>query len=199
MAATPTLHMQNIYIVRGTEQAGPFTEAEIRAQLASGALTGESMVWWDGLPEWTPISRTPLAAAPSVPVAPAAPAVAPAPVVGIAPGAPQTSVLAIISLVIGILALPAIICWPISVALALAAIITGNIALVQHGKNPTPSGKGLAIAGLICGYLSIVIIIACTVVFLALGAQMKDLFVTIQSQLNAAAAAQATNNAPANQ
>ena len=28
-----------------------FGYIEIRAQLASGALTGDSMVWWDGLPE----------------------------------------------------------------------------------------------------------------------------------------------------
>ncbi|HEX4141553.1 MAG TPA: DUF4190 domain-containing protein [Candidatus Methylacidiphilales bacterium] len=192
--------MDNIYVVRGSEQAGPFTESDIRAQLASGTLTGDSMVWWDGLPEWTPLSRTPLGAAPAAPApapvvtAPMAPApiqAAPAAAVMPAPGASRMSVLAIVSLITGILGLPLMLCWIIGLPLQLCAIITGHIAMAQIGKDPTQSGKGMALGGLICGYLGVVLLIVLFVIALAFGNHVKEIFETIQSQLNAA-----TNNAP---
>lgn len=70
---------------------------------------------------------------------PAAPAYAPAPA---APGAPW-NVLSIISLVTSIL-------W-----ISLVGIITGHIALSQI-KRTGEQGRGLAIAGLIIGYVGIV-------------------------------------------
>jgi hypothetical protein len=194
--------MDNIYIVRGTEQAGPFTESDIRAQLASGALTGDSMVWWDGLPEWTPISRTPLGSPAAV--APAAAAVsAPAPVApagdvtATIPATAKISNLAIISLVTGILAIPMMFCYGLGLALGLVAIITGHIARGQLKRNPAEGGTGFALAGVICGYCSValtVLGIIAICVLIALGNQVKTVFSTIQSQLNAAAM---TNNAPA--
>ncbi len=188
--------MNNIYVVRGTEQAGPFTDAEIRAQLASGELTGDSMVWWDGLPEWTALSKTPLAS-PPVGIAPAAPipAPAPGPIAAPAPAefgarTPKTSVLAIVSLVTGIAGFPTILCWPVALMLDLAAIITGHIARSQIRKDPSQSGKGMALAGLICGYFGIFLVVAVVIisVLIALGAQTKSVFETIQSQM--------TNSAP---
>jgi hypothetical protein len=196
--------MNNIYIVRGTEQAGPFTESDIRAKLASGELTGDTMVWWDGLPEWTPLSKTPLmlAAAPAPVSAPATSGAVPAPapiapigdVTTTAPVAAKTSVLAIVSLVTGILGLPMLICSFFALPFQIAAIICGHIALVQIGREPQQTGKGMAIAGLVCGYLGIILIIVSIVALVVLGNQVKDVFATIQSQLNAAAM---TNNAPA--
>ncbi len=203
--------MDNIYIVRGTEQAGPFTESEIRAQLASGTLSSDTLVWWDGLPEWTALSNTPLATvatpapapAPSVGAIPAP--ISPAPVAaasvsefapaGPIPGAAKSSALPIVSLVTGILGLPLILCWFIGLPCQIAAIVTGHIALGQIKKDPALGGKGMALGGLICGYLGIVLLAVLLTIGLMFGSHLKDLMETIQSQQAAAAAA---HNAPAN-
>jgi len=187
--------MENIYVVRGTEQAGPFTESDIRAQLAAGTITGDSLIWWDGLPEWTALSKTPLGAAPSVNVAAPAPAAvpAPAPTAAVAaPGATKTSTLAIVSLVLGILGLPMLLCWIIGLPLQIAAIITGHLAVNGIKKDPSTTGKGIALGGLVCGYLGIVLLVLLFVFAIAFGSHLKDILQTIQSQ-----AAAATNNAPA--
>ena len=201
--------MDNIYIVRGTEQAGPFTESEIRAQLASGTLSSDTLVWWEGLPEWTALSNTPLATVatpaplPSVgaipaPISPAPAAaaplsefapVAPAPV----PGTGKTSALALASLITGVVAIPTVFCYGIGLLAGLAAVITGHMARGQFKKNPGESGEGMALAGLICGYISMALFLLAVVavsVLIALGNQVKGTFKTIQSEMQ-------TNNAPA--
>ncbi len=198
--------MDKIYVVRGTERVGPFSQAEIQAQLASGALTASSLVWWEGMKEWTPISRTPLtpssAAAPPAPAsmpqtpapsasapAPAAvapsttPGFAPAPVPALQAGVPVTapvipamSVLALISLITGIIGLPAGFCWCLGLPLNLTAVVTGHIAYYQVKKDPTQSGSGMALAGLICGYLGLVLVafVVGFQVLVALGEQVKQ-------------------------
>jgi hypothetical protein len=199
--------MDNIYVVRGSEQAGPFTEADIRAQLASGALTGDSLVWWEGLAEWTPISKTPLgspaatklAPAPAAiptPMAPVAAAATPADAVAPVAGGSHTSVLAIVSLVLGILGLPLIICSIFGMPVQLAAIVTGHIARVQIAKDPTQSGAGLALGGLICGYLGAVVVLGIFIFALAFGSHLQAIVSQMQSQLNSAQ--MMTNSAPAN-
>jgi hypothetical protein len=106
------------------------------------------------------------------------------------PGASRMSVLAIVSLITGILGLPLVLCW-IGIPLSIVAIITGHIALVQAGKDPLLTGKGIAWGGLVCGYLGIVMFVALLIIGLAFGNHVKEIFETLQSQLNAA-----TNNAP---
>lgn len=63
-------------------------------------------------------------------------------------GSGETNVLAIVSLVAGILC-----CVPFA---SLAAVITGIISLNQLKQNPAQKGKEMAIAGLILGGLSFV-------------------------------------------
>ena len=82
---------------------------------------------------------------PTPPAPPAAPAYAPAPAApayAAAPAAPKTNVLAIVSLVSAFF-------------ISLVAIITGHIALSQI-KKTGEQGRGLAIAGLVLGYLGLV-------------------------------------------
>jgi len=82
---------------------------------------------------------------------------APAPV----PGA-KTNVLSIISLIVGIISLlGACVAFFIPVAgpicdglLAIAAVVTGFIGMSQVGKTGE-NGKGMAIAGLITGFLAL--------------------------------------------
>jgi hypothetical protein len=188
--------MDKIYLVRGTEQTGPFTEAEVRAQLASGAIAGDTLVWWEGLPEWSPISSTPLAATatPSPGPAPVPPAPAAA---GLDSGAKKTSPLALTSLITGIVGLPAILCWPIALALDVTAIITGHMARGRIRKDPSQSGSGMALAGLICGYIGILLTIVVVVfsVLIALGSQ-KSVLQSLQSQINAAEATNTSSATP---
>lgn len=93
------------------------------------------------VPEPTPV--TPAAAAepvtPPADVPPAAPYATPYAQQPYAPG-PKTNVLAIISLVLSI------------IGISIGGVITGHIALSQIKKR-AEGGRGLAIAGLIIGYL----------------------------------------------
>ena len=62
-----------------------------------------------------------------------------------APG--RTSGLAIASMVLGIL-------WVYWIG-SILAVIFGHIAISQAGKDPTLRGKGMAIAGLVLGYIGV--------------------------------------------
>jgi Domain of unknown function (DUF4190)/GYF domain 2 len=181
-----------IYILRDNQQTGPFTEAEIRAQLAAGTITPETMAWWDGLPEWKPLSDTPLTTPPA-----AAPAVTPAtltppPVFTSDPAemGAKTSGLAIGSLVCGVVG---IFC---AIILGPAAVIMGHIARSQIKKDPTLKGSGMALAGLILGYVWIVFFIAYMIFIVTEGPKLQQALQKLQQQ----AAAQQngdTNNVPA--
>ncbi len=79
---------------------------------------------------------------------------------------PPTSGLAITALVLGLVGIcvsfiPVI--GLIGIPVALAAIITGGIGLSQIGKNPGLGGKGMAVAGLILGIISLLLAILITV------------------------------------
>jgi hypothetical protein len=166
-----------IYIHRNNEQLGPFTEAEVRAQLASGAISPQDHVWWQGQANWMPLDQSPLLA----------PGFTAPPVVATAQ---ETSKLAIWSLVCGCLSL---IC---NLLTAIPAIILGHMGLSETKKNPALQGRGMAMAGMIIGYvitaLTVAYLVLVCVVFASMGNQVKDIFKTINSQL---AAAQATNSA----
>jgi hypothetical protein len=140
-----------IFIHRDGQQLGPFTEAEVKAQLASGALSPRDHVWWEGQAGWVPLGQSPLAA----PMATSSPPIylPPVPAPG-RPGLPRTPVhaqptssLAIASLICALLGL---IC---SIFTAIPAIILGHLALVEIKRIPATPGKGLALAGLIIGYI----------------------------------------------
>jgi hypothetical protein len=46
-----------IYLFINGEQVGPYSAEQIQAMLASGAVTPETMAWYEGLPEWTPVTQ----------------------------------------------------------------------------------------------------------------------------------------------
>jgi uncharacterized membrane protein len=163
-----------IYIHRNNEQLGPFTEAEVRAQLAAGTISPQDNVWWQGQPGWIPLAQSSL-------MAPATPGLTPPPAqVGFAPQ--PTSKLAIWALVCGCLSL---LCGLFA---SIPAIILGHMALGETKKNPAVSGKGMALAGMILGYVFttlIVLYLIAIVVLIAMGHQVQDVFKTIQAQENA--------------
>ena len=77
----------------------------------------------------------------------------------------QLNILALISMIAGILSLPLFpcCCGVFSIPFAVSAIIMGFIALSQIKKDPDRyTGKGMAIAGIICGFCAIALTLAYT-------------------------------------
>ena len=180
------------YIHHNNQQLGPFTEAEVKAQLASGAITSTDHVWWQGQQGWVPLNQTALAGtpvpgAPVTPVIPGTAAAAAYPPGGvIAP----TSKLAIWALVCGCLSL---LCGLFA---SIPAIILGHLGLNEVKRTPGLQGRGMALAGMILGYVFTALIVLYLILFFFVFASMsKDVrttFDTINAQLKAA---EATNNA----
>jgi Domain of unknown function (DUF4190) len=87
---------------------------------------------------------------------------------GGAGGAPlKNSTLAVVSLVTGILAIIPCCNWYI---MWLVAIITGILAKKEIKEKPGLKGDGMALAGIILGALSLVIMIILTIINIASGA-----------------------------
>ncbi len=140
-------------------QHGPVEEAELRALIAAGAVGSQTLVWRDGMGDWKPLATVPelgQQVTPSPHVTPAYP--------GYYPPVAPTSGIAIASMVCGIVAL--FTCY-FAGFLGVVAVICGHIALGQIKNSPVPvGGRGMAISGLVLGYLGILMTVA-TVVFFA--------------------------------
>jgi hypothetical protein len=173
-----------IYVHKNNEQLGPFTEAEIKAQLAAGTLSLQDHVWWQGQANWVTLGQSSLAATLS-PTAPAAAPATPSPLPGaaapsVSESVPQTSKLAIWALICGCLSL---FC---SLFAAIPAIILGHMGLSAIKKNPALQGRGMALAGAILGYAFTALIIVFSIILVSLGNNVTEVFKTIEAQENAA-------------
>jgi GYF domain 2/Domain of unknown function (DUF4190) len=139
------------------QQAGPIPTEELIALCRSGAIPMSTLVWREGMAQWVPLPQAPelMAELHRLGSAPGA-----APVLPMAP-APAS---AIASIICGSLAvLGSCIFW--GGILSIPAIITGHIALRTIKRSPTPmDGRGLAIAGLVMGYL----ILACGIALITI-------------------------------
>src|ERR1700677_782417 len=51
--------MSDWYYAANNEQKGPINEAELKAQIAAGKLPGETLVWKDGMDNWTAANALP--------------------------------------------------------------------------------------------------------------------------------------------
>jgi hypothetical protein len=140
------------------QQHGPISESELRRLLADGTLTQQTMVWRDGWADWKVVAdvgewQTAAAITPSVlPHEPSSYAV------------PTQCGLAIASMICGIVCL--LTCYVHGIA-AIPAVICGHMALKKIRESDVPmAGRGMAIAGLVTGYLGLLLQIA-MLVFLA--------------------------------
>jgi len=172
------------YYSQNSTQLGPVSDAQLRAMLASGDLAATELVWREGMRDWA-IASAVAELASSLPnpgltgggVPPRPPQAVPhpspyAPPSGHLPYVPQppTSALAIASLVCGIVGLMTCLFLP-----GIPAVICGHLALnriAEPGANL--QGRGLAIAGLIMGYIGVVICCGFVLIFLmaAMGASV---------------------------
>ncbi len=98
-----------------------------------------------------------------------------------------TNTLAIVSLVTGIVSVlfiflsGSVILGVLGVLIGIAAIVTGTMAMKQIKVTPaSSSSKGMALAGIICGaiglVLSLIITIACAACYASIGGLTKDAF-----------------------
>jgi len=170
----------NWYYAKHGKQEGPIPERVFCVMLARGEVMPEDLVWKEGMRVWTPAGElaelAPRTEAPQSerteeigPEGTSSPSPPPErsaeqgvslveqPVPGmpdqITP--PVTSGLAIASMVCGIISLP--LCWIWAVA-GIPAVICGHMALKTIKNSETPvEGRGMAIAGLVTGYLAILI------------------------------------------
>lgn len=171
-----------IFIHRNNQQLGPFTEAEVKAQLAAGTISLQDHVWWQGQSGWMPLGQSSLVNSSTSPVPASIPATPPLPGVP-APTNSPTSNLALWSLICGVCSL---LCGLLT---AIPAIILGHMGLSEIKKNPALKGHGMALSGLIIGYIVVVLfVVSLTAIIIleALGAQVKDSFKQIDQQLKAA-------------
>lgn len=145
------------YYSKNSNQFGPVSLDELRFKIASGEITATDMVWREGMQNWSPLASVGELAILSqnihmgMPPGGGSPYQTPGVPGGTFFYAPPTSSLAIISMVCGILGLVTCLMLP-----GIPAVICGHMAL---NRIADPSmrlgGRGMAIAGLIMGYLSV--------------------------------------------
>ena len=147
-----------IHIARNGQPMGPFSLEEVKSKLAAGTLSLSDQAWYEGAAGWAPLSTVPgvsgaagSGAVPSMPAA-SAPIAPTAPVVpGPVSPSGKTEPLALWSFILSLVGL--LCCGPV---VAIGGIICGHLALSKFNQQPQLQGRGLAMAGLIIGYLGAV-------------------------------------------
>jgi len=150
-------------VARDGTQLGQFSEAEVRSGLFEGRYLNTDLGWTEGMAEWKPLGELFAVVPPSIPMRSAPMASTTTYSTSLSPA---SSGLAIASMVLGILSL--LTCGAMGVG-ALAAIICGHLAMGKiKASQGGVGGRGMALAGLVMGYLSLVLVILAIVASLAL-------------------------------
>ena len=162
-----------IHVGRNSQQLGTFTSKQILDGLASGQFFPTDVAWHEGLTDWQPLSDLEvLSVATSAPVVPAAPPPVPQPIFKAQPTTGvhqpvQTSSSSLPGWSLG-LGIASFLC---SIFTAIPAIICGHKALGKMKRGEvSDSGRGMAIAGLIMGYIMFILPVGITVVAIVAGA-----------------------------
>jgi len=147
---------------RNGEQLGQFSEEEIRAGLFDGRYLSTDLGWTEGMTDWKPLGELFAVTPPPIAVRPTLGQPVPPPRTFSVSQGSSTSGLAIASLVLGLLSL--ITCSLLGVG-ALAAIICGHLAMSRiKSSNGAVGGRGMALTGLITGYLSLIVVVLLMVI-----------------------------------
>lgn len=135
-----------IFIQHQGKQAGPFSPQEIQTGLTSGFYQLSDLVWYKGIDGWVPLANVSHILSGESPVEMSSILMSMA-------AMPQASGLAITSMVLGI---TSFLCG----ITAIPAVICGHIAQGQIKQSQGRiTGGGYATAGLITGYLGMIVII----------------------------------------
>lgn len=136
------------HVAQNGEKTGPFEREEVLRRLVAGELKGSDLGWHEGLADWEPLSK-----------------LIPPPAKAQAAVQPQSSGMAITSLVCGVLGF-----FTLGLA-AIPAVITGHLARSRIKQSAGAlSGGGMALAGLILGYLCLVLTFVAVLASLAVPA-----------------------------
>ena len=156
--------MNQWYYGSDGQQIGPIADLDFRQRIAQGMIPPHTLVWREGMAEWQPLSQVGELMAPSMGGMPVHPSMI--------PGYMPTNGLAIASMVCGIVSMLAILCSVTGVA-SIPAVICGHLALkkIRESELPMP-GRSMAIAGLITGYLAMVMILGMIIVVAIMMKQM---------------------------
>lgn len=146
---------QLMYKIIGADgrEYGPITAEQLREWIAEGRANAQTRAQAEGTAQWKPLTEY-LEFAPALgrtpPVWPA-----PGPI-SITP-TPRTNSLALMSMLMGILAMTCGMCCCYGMPFNLLGIVFSLIALAQIRNEPhSQEGRGLAIAGLVLSLLSLV-------------------------------------------
>lgn len=161
-----------IFVHSRGQRLGPLALEEVNRQLQAAQILPDDLAWHEGLPTWIPLRSVqgvvvPEGIFPSPGSAVSSPGPMPPAIPPTIPVVPPSSTdpLAICSLVFGILGM---ICCG-SLILSIAAAVCGHISLSNTKKNPRLEGRGLAIAGVILGYVGLVIGVIWLIFYLGMG------------------------------
>ncbi len=164
------------HVGRNNQPLGQFSEAEIREGLERGSFFTNDLVWREGMPEWKPLDQVfgfaaaYVLSAPMTALGMAVHGSAPPPIlhpVGTAGiGIMPTPGTAIASLVLGVIGIFSFFFCLVGGVLAIPGAICGHMALGQIKRsNGLLRGRGMAIAGLITSYGTILIGLLILLVF----------------------------------
>ncbi|MFZ4777798.1 MAG: DUF4190 domain-containing protein [Terrimicrobiaceae bacterium] len=137
----------NITVHKNGEHLGPFTESQIGEMVKSGQVALSDLAWTEGMDQWEPLSSFAQFQSPGTQ--------GPSPVTGnTTPPSTikKTEPLTVWSLVLGIISMVGC-----AFLAGLPAVICGHVGLSRIKRNPSLGGKGMAIAGLVTGYIGTVI------------------------------------------
>ena len=148
--------MADWYFGEQGQQIGPLDDAAIRHAIQYGRVTMQTLVWREGMSQWVPLAAVPELTTTVTSISPYASPGYPGQMMPYGPGMMESrsSGLAVASMVSGIIGI--VVCPFFG---SIPAVICGHMALSQINQSPMPmSGRGMAIAGLVMGYLPIAII-----------------------------------------
>lgn len=136
-----------IFINKMGNQLGPFSESQAAEMLKSGQVAGTDLAWSEGMETWKPLSsfmqfQSQAGGPPALPGQPP-----------VLPSLRRTEPLSIWSLVLGIISLVG--CGFLA---GIPAVICGHIGLGRIKRDPALDGKGMAMTGLITGYISLLLV-----------------------------------------
>ena len=129
-------------------QQGPFPVEQVKQLLQSGRVAPSDLGWSPGMAEWKPLSSFSNLESPAAHLPP--------PISGYespALAVKKNEPLSIWALVLGIISLVG--CSVGGFLVGIPAVICGHVGLSRIKRNPYLGGHGMAIAGLITGYLGI--------------------------------------------
>lgn len=176
------------HYAEGDEQRGPVEREALR-----GRIRPDTLVWREGMADWKPALELEelrdlfaINTAPAQPVVTAQPIVAEtvatgeaspvgsnvmSPVIGYqSAGSIATPPgLAVASMVMGIISVPFLCAWPLSLVCAVLALVFGFVSRAQCARE-NRAGAGMALAGIILGFVPIglVLVIALIAIIAAL-------------------------------